>query len=771
MTHNFIVRQKKQFSLNLPQINKIRSTLNNDNNNNNDNKCIIVSMIGKTKVGKSSFINCFVSKILNENCCEANVASGFDRCTTGINQYVIELDNTNLIILDCEGCDSDNAKYLLPLIYCVSDIIVYNDITSLCSSICSTLNIISSIKRDVDKFSKPHLLFKVADYGVSAPPEDLLSSFLKSNHTKIPYTNLCEMFASVEIITTEQLGKKGKVLLQNNDYLAVAIDKDYGFDLACDKIISLVRLCQPTELAMIETNVEEVVEYINDKRLTEYTECFNKKLSTYQEQTCGGLADTIKPTILEKSYDECAIKLHIIDSITTNLNVSNPEFEEFEESDIIEACNQFRVNTEPRHLIVLNKCVELANKYIMDSIDSLLESHIFSFFKSLEIYGNTITCCGKKVIFSDGDFKYEDNQEWSKYSNYPSVDKICEYYRSVGVCENSIKSIELVLRTELQKLFEMLIEKICTETKLFESVSESITQEIGTEILDRYVNEKIYAVKNINRDFDYVFLNIVTDIENETTRKLEESIFKYCANLIAFNKEAKQFGLTFMQERGCKTLEDLAEVFKGLLALIRKQVDEVQFKSAHYKQVYTDHIVSTVKYQIDNRIIEANKNICFCTLSISGKSSNDSKTIAKILKANGFNYPFVINKGTFTLTHFSKNIEDMLQWLCAYVNVKYTFVIDEIFVNNEYVAINHCHCNVHFDNSMVAQFIDRIMQKYFDETYAIAITHLPTEITEMAEITENAYLTNQPTEYVIKINENYKNPMSLSWEKHIPQYH
>ena len=88
----------------------------------------IVSIIGKARMGKSTFLNAFISKYTGKNSTVFTTQDGDDHCTLGIDYYYIP--EKNLLLLDSQGLAHENACHdpsLLLFIYLVSNIVIFNE--------------------------------------------------------------------------------------------------------------------------------------------------------------------------------------------------------------------------------------------------------------------------------------------------------------------------------------------------------------------------------------------------------------------------------------------------------------------------------------------------------------------------------------------------------------------------------------------------------------------------------------------------------------------
>ena len=92
----------------------------------------VVSIIGKARTGKSTFLNCLLTYWKSDSQHIFTMSDTGAHCTNGIDIYNIE--ERSIILLDFQGIylgNSSNDPKLLLLAYLVSDIIIFNEVRML----------------------------------------------------------------------------------------------------------------------------------------------------------------------------------------------------------------------------------------------------------------------------------------------------------------------------------------------------------------------------------------------------------------------------------------------------------------------------------------------------------------------------------------------------------------------------------------------------------------------------------------------------------------
>ena len=226
----------------------------------------VLSILGKARMGKSTFLNAIVSKLQEDNVKVFNCQTGIEHCTIGVDYYY--LPDHNLLLLDSQGLANGDAQHdpaLLLFIYLISDVIIFNDskilqneALKLIEPICAFMTYIE----DMDK--KPHLVFRLSDgklvkdtkknlENVLAPHEDQYQSIRNS---------IVELFMDpIQLVKTETLDRAEENLMDSNSYLDLLAIQDNGFDRTISHILELLESTTPKP--NILQNLPKIVDMIN----------------------------------------------------------------------------------------------------------------------------------------------------------------------------------------------------------------------------------------------------------------------------------------------------------------------------------------------------------------------------------------------------------------------------------------------------------------------------------------------------------------------------
>jgi ribosome-binding ATPase YchF (GTP1/OBG family) len=226
----------------------------------------VLSILGKARMGKSTFLNAIVSKLQEMDVKVFNCQTGIEHCTIGVDYYFIP--DHNLLLLDSQGLANGDAQHdpaLLLFIYLISDVIIFNDskilqneALKLIEPICAFMTYIE----DMDK--KPHLVFRLSDgklvkdtkknlENVLAPHEDQYQSIRNS---------IVELFEDpIQLVKTETLDRAEENLMDNNSYLDLLAIQENGFDRTISHILELLDTTKPKP--NILQNLPKIVDMIN----------------------------------------------------------------------------------------------------------------------------------------------------------------------------------------------------------------------------------------------------------------------------------------------------------------------------------------------------------------------------------------------------------------------------------------------------------------------------------------------------------------------------
>jgi len=212
----------------------------------------VVSILGKARMGKSTFLNAMVSKVTQENHTIFATQGGIEHCTYGIDYCF--LPEKNLLLLDSQGLANGDARHdpaLLLFIYMISDVIIFNDskilqneALKLIEPVCAFMTYIE----DLDAIVKPSLTFRLSDAELVKDTQKNLDNVMASHPDQ--YQSIRESITHLfkeplTLVKTELLDRKEKAMLESGEYLQLLSSSENGFDATIQHVMDVLAASEP----------------------------------------------------------------------------------------------------------------------------------------------------------------------------------------------------------------------------------------------------------------------------------------------------------------------------------------------------------------------------------------------------------------------------------------------------------------------------------------------------------------------------------------------
>lgn len=222
---------------------------------------IVISMVGNSRRGKSMFLNCMISYLLDENVKAFDFKtikeSSSSDVTNGIDYYVYKSkgreNNVEYIFLDVQGIGGVHSAadpHVLLLIYEISDIVIVNIDRSINNSSLELLSPINSMAHRMNaRQIKPKLLFRIYDsdeYDEKIATANYNNVFSKKqDQVEGIRNNIRELFdiSDKYIVWTETPSKQQKA---TKDLLSLLADSDLLFKQAIKKTFDIINTTKKT---------------------------------------------------------------------------------------------------------------------------------------------------------------------------------------------------------------------------------------------------------------------------------------------------------------------------------------------------------------------------------------------------------------------------------------------------------------------------------------------------------------------------------------------
>jgi Guanylate-binding protein, N-terminal domain len=249
----------------------------------------VVSILGKARMGKSSFLNCIASYLAKDNKKIFSSMGGGEHITKGIDFY--HIPEQNILLLDSQGLahyDAQHDPILLLFVYLISDVIIFNErmmlqneALKLLEPVCAFLNFV-----DVDDIIKPSLFFRISDC-------DLNPSDAEKNLNKIMAeypdqyqsirASITHLFQEpLRIVPTTSLDKAPKAFIDAGTFKPLLSDEENGFKSAIEAILATVTYPSKQKNQNI-ANLPRIIEQINNNQKIDISKLDVVQLTTYKE--------------------------------------------------------------------------------------------------------------------------------------------------------------------------------------------------------------------------------------------------------------------------------------------------------------------------------------------------------------------------------------------------------------------------------------------------------------------------------------------------------
>lgn len=716
--------------------------------NNVESKCVILSMLGCARVGKSTFINGFLSYLFRKNIDIAKCSNGADHCTRGIDyiSFVYNFDTNisiQMIILDCQGLlyeDSKNDDKLLSVIYSLSDVIVYHD-TGIINN--QTLNALTSLclvadhikSSDDEKDQKPMLFFRMRDYNLDCDPNLIVQKTFAIHNDQYDKVRgaIHKLFPTIDTITTAPLGKKEQTELKNKNYMSilntsdtVPVSDEYGFNDAYHKILSCAQTIKIKTVGSVCKHADKVICQINNNQKISfndydyYTFLIKQRFDNYWNNEIDKVVYLpIKPTEYECSRLACIDRLNLMNS---QIEKFKKVFSEVEQTMIEEEIIKFKLKIEPAVLKTLEECDDVAMRIIDIRVEKFLKDEMVSVFSPIKIYGPRFDLTNEKKICGQ------------------KIEKFCNSMYKDLLSESVVKKTREFLESQFQNVFDSLNKFVENEEKIFNDICKNTIEVLDQLTSLDYLENQINNITNFTLTCEQNLAEIYLMTKNTIYCKFSNKIklhritgFTYDPNIRAKYKSIYS----------SKNEDDV--LFEQLIKLMNDRLDNIFFQQ---KSVLPNMYEKHAKYMLEKcdsigpKVIKANPMFQFTCL-IFNTSEKIKNIIKKILFDNNIcsninttNYSNSVEQRYYTLDetrnilhycHLIDRDEKILQFLCKYVDLKYDFVVDNIFTNY-YKSINSklkntipiVHTIIIDQTTLFGKiFIDKIVKKYVDNTYKI----------------------------------------------------
>ena len=240
-------------------------------------KLVVISFLGKAKIGKSTLMNCFVSYLKMFNSKIFNTSrSAKSHCTLGIDILTIETDTKTIVLLDIQGMDFQDSKNdckLIVFVFMISNIIIYNEKGILTNSVLSSFQALTCLVTHIkDNHDKPMLIFRsididseLEDYDPNKNLEDMLSDERNDQYTSAR-KSIKKLFTNIYCKPTYTIEKKERAQFNADNFIEVMSNQENGFSIICNYIYEKINISQSIDPSIFIKRVTDVLMQINSNK-------------------------------------------------------------------------------------------------------------------------------------------------------------------------------------------------------------------------------------------------------------------------------------------------------------------------------------------------------------------------------------------------------------------------------------------------------------------------------------------------------------------------
>lgn len=502
-------------------------------------KFIIISMFGKSRVGKSSYMNIICSKYIKKNLSPYVVSSGVDQCTKGVMLNILYNNNEVILLLDFRGTDNGDSSqdiYLSMFAYLVSDIVVISEMKMLYNSTLKT-NLEPAVmiagKTKNIKNTHKHLIFRIIDSTLTDEDKnmsDILNTLLNNpidDQFKMIREAVKKIYKYKNISGIETLcEKKERQLLRDKNYIDLLTFKENGFDDSIDKISNIISTIQKNNL-----NSELLIDIFNDViQLIKFDKDINEDIFDNYENYASSVINKWIITkreninIINEDIQNISSGLQIVyDKYLEKLYSYNElKYEYFTKFDKL---NDVGVKEElfknefekPFHKLETEKNLLLSNakKYIVNHLEKNIETVLY---KYIDIFNQ------------ERDYNDNYNDNFIQKINEKIKDLIIYKEKYCEIVENKINIfVTKFINYITTKLVNCIDHELQVFYNPFREFIENEKSNLSNMFDEMYANEKIDALKCFDKDNFYtksllILKELINGKINDSHRFVIESI-------------------------------------------------------------------------------------------------------------------------------------------------------------------------------------------------------------------------------------------------------
>lgn len=577
-------------------INYNKNEIKNLINENNKNKSVIC-IVGQTRMGKSSYLNCIHYYITGENKEIFKTIKGDEHCTKNVNIYNLE----SYILIDCQGLKYENSyndDKLLLIAYSLSDIIIINGINTLDNTLLSLIEPISVfsnyLEKSKPKNKKPKLCFRIKDYDDNFDINKQLKKLLNEDNQD-NYNTLRKvikiLFESVSATYTYHPNRNERKELDTKKYNNIINNNEIHFKESIEYILNLIDENHTRTLEQFINNTKNVY---NDIKQGINAESFNMKEADLSKMIFEKKYQTFYDNITKENdnkYNRSVVdnfkNLPDDDEIAKNhyyLNNFMPEINKIFE--IIKNAHKKFDDNEPEMLInmeyklfnhltatinvALQKRVDKITEYFEDiDIESIIDDYLKMYKKKIKNYPNIknyeeidfdLHCVSKikdYILEKMSDYRLDDALQ------YINVEELFKKH-NINAKKLITNTMEKILKNEV-KVSSEIYDKTIELNNKYEEFINLINFDADYNLINHYFNEFNKDIKKCKVIHNDNLKIIETCKENLTNLINERNNIDNLSHFILNNKNNINIKKNFS--------ENIENVYKDTISNELKNID------------------------------------------------------------------------------------------------------------------------------------------------------------------------------------------------------
>lgn len=504
-------------------------------------KAVIVSMIGQSRYGKSSFLNCLTSVITKKNmaCFKSMSIKESKACdvTKGMQYYQITTADTRYIIVDVQGIAGTQSEIdpaLLMYCYFISDIIVVNCGKTLDTSVLKMLEPISTLRTKINTTqpNRPNLIFRlmdVDDYD-NDTAKQCFSAMMTDRDDQVHGVRLClrELFTfdEVPVIYTERPDKADIRLLDSGE-ITKFLSQNETFSHACLKIFNRITESKWRTTADVQKFLHEQAAIVNENSGQICASTFDVTSRTTQED----IMEWIHGTVFTKDNSP-AVKSNVPDELKTPIGISTCHTDDYKKvlsrKDAVNMCfaayNE-RFRDAPSDTFKQGR--EALNEIIMRPLEAALEICRVSSWKEFE----ACLHAAKSLMETPFDLVILDEVVCEENKFFKKISDMFQRFGYKTTAESEFISV----RAHIEKIKTFIIEKVHTS-----ACHDVYKREIIEQHLTKFIEAMWTHIRNA-RDKE---MKIWSEHTDESKKRYETC----CENPFgALQRDAHRLDMSFCE--------------------------------------------------------------------------------------------------------------------------------------------------------------------------------------------------------------------------------